>query len=235
MVIAKIIQNLANNIFFGKEAYMVVMNKFLGENIVNVTRFLSELNVCSLQEITRSLFDGFLQKYTPTGSDEEHEEWIGTAYDDTETIVLHRFFEKHVDKVGKELMSKPLDEGDAYAIDGRRTWETLCSTLVDMGQPMDIPRLSMLSSSQQRDYLDLMSRYNHRSTTSVRDIFIETFTEKVRYENLPIHGAISANLVPFYKDIPAVFVLFVSKIDVETLDIELLLYHIFKVHKRFFF
>jgi hypothetical protein len=45
MIVAKIIQNLANNIFFGKEAHMASLNKFLEENIVNVTRFLSELNV----------------------------------------------------------------------------------------------------------------------------------------------------------------------------------------------
>jgi neurofibromin 1 len=47
MIIAKIIQNLANNIFFGKEQHMMALNPFLGENIVNVTRYLSELNVRS--------------------------------------------------------------------------------------------------------------------------------------------------------------------------------------------
>ena len=46
MVIAKIIQNLANNILFGKEAHMVILNDFLKENIVTVTKFLSEINVC---------------------------------------------------------------------------------------------------------------------------------------------------------------------------------------------
>jgi hypothetical protein len=45
MVIAKIIQNLANNIFFGKEAHMTIFNKFLESNIANVTRFLSEIHV----------------------------------------------------------------------------------------------------------------------------------------------------------------------------------------------
>jgi succinyl-CoA synthetase beta subunit len=44
-VVAKIIQNLANNIFFGKEAHMVTLNPFLRENITNVTRFLSEISV----------------------------------------------------------------------------------------------------------------------------------------------------------------------------------------------
>ena len=45
MVIAKIIQNLANNIFFGKEAHMTILNKFLQGNIANITRFLSEMHV----------------------------------------------------------------------------------------------------------------------------------------------------------------------------------------------
>lgn len=45
MVIAKVIQNLANNIFFGKEIHMTVLNDFLKSNIANVTRFLSALHV----------------------------------------------------------------------------------------------------------------------------------------------------------------------------------------------
>jgi hypothetical protein len=49
MLIAKIIQNLANNIFFGKEAHLTVLNEYLRENIVTVTRYLSELNVRDVQ------------------------------------------------------------------------------------------------------------------------------------------------------------------------------------------
>jgi hypothetical protein len=45
MIVAKIIQNLANNIFFGKEQHMTALNGFLQAHIVHVTRFLSELNV----------------------------------------------------------------------------------------------------------------------------------------------------------------------------------------------
>jgi neurofibromin 1 len=48
MLIGKILQNLANNIFFGKEAHMTVLNKFLEGQIANVTRFLSEIHVSSL-------------------------------------------------------------------------------------------------------------------------------------------------------------------------------------------
>src|ERR1700728_3232610 len=45
MVIAKVIQNLANNIFFGKEAHMVCLNEYLQKNVICVTRYLSEVNV----------------------------------------------------------------------------------------------------------------------------------------------------------------------------------------------
>ena len=45
MNIAKIVQNLANNIFFGKEVHMIPLNDFLSANIVNITRYLSEVNV----------------------------------------------------------------------------------------------------------------------------------------------------------------------------------------------
>jgi hypothetical protein len=48
MVIAKVVQNLANNIFFGKEAHMVCLNDYLRKNIVIVTRYLSEVNVGAL-------------------------------------------------------------------------------------------------------------------------------------------------------------------------------------------
>jgi len=45
MVVAKVIQNLANNMFFGKQVHMAPLNDFLKDNIVVVTRFLSDLNV----------------------------------------------------------------------------------------------------------------------------------------------------------------------------------------------
>lgn len=47
MVIVKIIQSLANNMFFGKEPHMTILNNFLESNIANITRFLSEMHVCS--------------------------------------------------------------------------------------------------------------------------------------------------------------------------------------------
>jgi len=45
MLIGKILQNLANNILFGKEAHMTPLNKFLEGQIANVSRFLNEIYV----------------------------------------------------------------------------------------------------------------------------------------------------------------------------------------------
>lgn len=44
-LVAKIIQNLANNILFGKEAHMQSLNLFLEKKISNITTFLSALAV----------------------------------------------------------------------------------------------------------------------------------------------------------------------------------------------
>lgn len=46
LLIAKVIQNLANNVLFGaKEPYMFSLNDFLTQNIYKVTTFLREISV----------------------------------------------------------------------------------------------------------------------------------------------------------------------------------------------
>lgn len=48
LLIAKVIQNLANNVLFGaKEPYMFPLNDFLTQNIYKVTTFLREISVSS--------------------------------------------------------------------------------------------------------------------------------------------------------------------------------------------
>lgn len=46
MMIAKIIQTLANNVLFGREVHMSILNSFLESKIMEVLKFLSELSVC---------------------------------------------------------------------------------------------------------------------------------------------------------------------------------------------
>jgi hypothetical protein len=59
LLIAKVVQNLANNVLFGaKEPYMFPLNDFLTQNIYYVTTFLREISVC----IPTHLIDCFLTK-----------------------------------------------------------------------------------------------------------------------------------------------------------------------------
>jgi hypothetical protein len=107
---------------------------------------------------------------------------LGTTYDDTDTIVLHRYFEKHADKIGKELLSflKPgATQPDPVAIEGKAAWGELCGALVDLGQPLDVPALSPLTTEEHGDYLELVTRSQHRNVDSVRPIFIEACSSKV--------------------------------------------------------
>ncbi|PPR04649.1 hypothetical protein CVT24_011867 [Panaeolus cyanescens] len=205
MVIAKIIQNLANNLFFGKEAFMTIFNPFLESNITNVTRFLSEMHVSVPLNSGKSLPGSHTKKNANVENDGDL--WLGTTSDDTDVAVLHRFFHKHADKIGKELLSlsKPSVDGDTSAITGKRAWDALCALLVDLGPPLDVPRLSTLNSNDHRDYLLFMKKYNQKSTKSVEDLFQVLGVENV-----------------------TVFCLSLSKIKVEGLDIELLMYHILK-------
>jgi len=76
------------------------------------------------------------------------EEWIGLPYDDTDSIVLHRFFNKHTDKVGKGLLSlsRP-SEANTSAVNGKRAWDNLCAALVDPDSSIPPPQPSTLDSS----------------------------------------------------------------------------------------
>ena len=107
--------------------------------------------------------------------EEDADEWQGGTFDETDAIVLHRFFEKHADKVGKELLSlsKSSKEGEAAVIGGKKAWDTLCGALVEMGQPIEVPRLNNQHSTHPGPYLDFMSRNSDRSTESVREFFRE--------------------------------------------------------------
>ena len=109
---------------------------------------------------------------------DEPDEWQGGEFDETNAIVLHRFFEKHADKVGKELLSlsKSSKEGEAAVVGGKKAWDTLCAALVEMGQPLEIPRLTEETSATYEVYREFMIRLADRSTDAVAPLFKEIAT-----------------------------------------------------------
>ena len=122
------------------------------------------------------------QKYDTRGEQPDLEEWIGLPYDDTDSIVLHRFFDKHADKVGKELLSlsRPSDV-DAPAINGKKAWDSLCAALVDLDSSVPPPQPSQLDSSSLDGYLEFMDTHADADTSSVAHLFVDS-TPDVRSE-----------------------------------------------------
>ena len=111
------------------------------------------------------------------------EEWIGLPHDDTDSIVLHRFFDKHADKVGKELLSlsRP-SEADASAISGKKAWDNLCAALVDLDSSTPPPQPLPFDSSSLEGYLEFMETHIDADTSSVAHLFVDSTPPDVRSE-----------------------------------------------------
>lgn len=109
------------------------------------------------------------------GEPPDPEEWVGLPYDDTDSIVLHRFFDKHADKVGKELLSlsRP-SEADASAVSGKRAWDNLCAALVDLDSSIPTPQPSPLDSRSLEGYVEFMEMHMDADTSSVTHLFIDS-------------------------------------------------------------
>ncbi|KFA64319.1 hypothetical protein S40285_02937, partial [Stachybotrys chlorohalonatus IBT 40285] len=86
LLIAKVIQNLANNVLFGaKEPYMYPLNHFLTQNIYKVTAFLREISV------------------PPVGLEQRAS---SEQFDFGSCVALHRFLYDHWDHVRQTLVSR---------------------------------------------------------------------------------------------------------------------------------
>lgn len=181
MVIGKVVQNLANNIFFGKEPHMTVLNAFLHANVGRVTRYLTDVNVCSfLLPFGPARAHAADQKYPIAMMDDETDEWLGTTVDDTDAIVLHRFFVGQYDKIGKELLSQGKSSSDDdSALEGKQAWDAVCAAILRVGPALEIPQLSSTPRADHQGYIDLMKRYSHRNSDAMRELFVETSMPEV--------------------------------------------------------
>jgi hypothetical protein len=64
-------------------------------------------------------------------------------------------------------------------MEGREAWASLCTALVDIGDPLEVPQLSRLPRSEHEGYIDLMTRYANQNSDDIQEIFVETFMEQV--------------------------------------------------------
>ncbi|KAG9100039.1 Ras GTPase activating protein ira2, partial [Ceratobasidium sp. 370] len=208
MLITKIIQNLANNVLFGKEPYLIPLNNLLEQNIVPLARFLNDVI-----------------HYTPPPDEEVVEEWLGTTYDEVDQTVLHRYFSGHVDKIGKDLLTtgKPNSHvNDTVA--GKRQWDQLVNVLVELGQPVEVPMLSRSTSEDHSVYKTFMRSQAHRTPdASIREMFIEAPGARSASSMSNEHRA------PLGTEESNVYIFRISQLNVETVEFQLLLYRVFSL------
>ena len=119
LLIAKIIQNLANNVLFGaKEPYMYPLNEFLSQNIYDVTNFLRKISVAP--ESVEGAAKGEISNF-------------GAA------VSVHRFLCDHWDHIRQRLASQERRDFVRSPGEGPRTrspvLESLRNLVTNLGPP----------------------------------------------------------------------------------------------------
>ncbi|KAH7320318.1 hypothetical protein B0I35DRAFT_451128 [Stachybotrys elegans] len=155
LLIAKVIQNLANNVLFGaKEPYMFPLNHFLTQNIYKVTTFLREISVPPAQFDYRASTEHF---------------------DFGSCVALHRFLYDHWDHVRQTLLSR---ERRDYArspgelIRGRSpVLEPLRNLITNLGPPplavsWNRPQISANNPPLYSRFQNFMLRHAFKNTDS---------------------------------------------------------------------
>ncbi|KAJ3578004.1 hypothetical protein NPX13_g2562 [Xylaria arbuscula] len=156
LLIAKVIQNLANNVLFGaKEPYMYPLNDFLTQNIYKVTTFLREISV------------------PPDNLDTAPSE--AENFDFGSCVVLHRFLNEYWDNIRQRLMSQgrreqirtpnELSRGYTPAIERLRT---LITTLgpPSLAITWNRPQISANYLATYSRFQNFMLRNAYRDTSS---------------------------------------------------------------------
>lgn len=156
LLIAKVVQNLANNVLFGaKEPYMYPLNDFLTQNIYRVTTFLREISV------------------PPATLDKPLSN--GESYEFGSCVALHRFLYDHWDHVRQRLMSQERREyvrSPNELVRGRSpVLEPLRALVANLGPPplaitWNRPQLTLNTPIAYSRFQHFMLRNAFRSTDS---------------------------------------------------------------------
>ncbi|KAI8668992.1 Ras-GAP domain-containing protein [Fusarium keratoplasticum] len=202
LLIAKVIQNLANNVLFGaKEPYMFPLNDFLTQNIYHVTTFLREISVPPHQLEVQ-------------GSTE--------SFDFGSCVALHRFLYDHWDHVRQTLLARERKEFVRASGDVARgrspVLEPLRNLIANLGPPplavsWNRPQVSSNSPPLYSRFQNFMLRNAFRSTESF-------LTARAVYD-----GGES-------KDGLSIICIILRHIETESIDYDTLLYCYLKIASR---
>ncbi|KAL6412878.1 neurofibromin 1, partial [Ilyonectria robusta] len=202
LLIAKVIQNLANNVLFGaKEPYMFPLNDFLTQNIYHVTTFLREISVAPHHlEVQKST----------------------ESFDFGSCVALHRFLYDHWDHVRQTLVSRERREYMRSSSDVARVrspvLEPLRNLIANLGPPplavsWNRPQVSANSPPMYSRFQNFMLRNAFRSTESF-------LTARAVYD-----GGES-------KDGLSIICIILRHIETESIDYDTLIYCYLKIASR---
>ena len=169
LLMTKVIQNLASNVMFGsKEPHMKVLNDFLGDNILQVTKFLSD---CAVKPRSWEVLAA-VKAYRDEA--EQNQDAEG------DEAILHRFVHKNLAKIESSLEAMPPSyrrgsnsrfttaRGD---LDGKAALKLLRQIVDETGPPKNVGLLSPAARAQA--YETFMKHNSGRSTESVSTAFYE--------------------------------------------------------------
>ncbi|KAK4190313.1 neurofibromin [Podospora australis] len=202
LLIAKVVQNLANNVLFGvKEPYMYPLIDFLTNNIYRVTTFLREISV------------------TPTNLENTAG---GESSDFGSCVALHGFLYEHWDHVRQRLVSQERRDFVRSPAESTRmktpVLEPLRNLIMNLGPPplavtWNRPQISANSPPSYSRFQDFMLRNAFRSPESF-------LTERAVYD-----GGES-------KDGLSIICIILRNIDAESIDYDTLIYCYLKIASR---
>ncbi|CAO3597273.1 unnamed protein product [Absidia cylindrospora] len=169
LIIAKVIQNLANNVLFGsKEVYMVILNDFLTENLYRVTNFLRTMSNADI------ISDNKSTKQQDIG--------ISPQMNDADYRLLHSVLAKNFEKIQHDLGTKKLLMFDNQ--ESLTSWneymEELGMLLAQLGPPLETVRhiehfslqQQYVSKTNSRQYIEFMRKNISCNTNGIASMNI---------------------------------------------------------------
>lgn len=230
LIATKVIQNLANNVLFGaKETYMIVLNDFLTSNIYKVTSFLREISNVPAPSMSSN---------TPPPMERTHS--LSVKSDTTSVIsaisttddallevrpmeekdysCLHRVLFDNMERISRELTTRRMRQyaDQDSASQWKRQFDKFSNLLAQLGRPPEISKQefsglrSYTFAAANQLYAEFMRRNSHRSVESIvsKNIFYEGGVSK---SNRPVFYFIARNIIA------------------DSIDFELMVYHILQV------
>lgn len=225
LIATKVIQNLANNVLFGaKETYMIVLNDFLTSNIYKVTSFLREISnvptIASPPLVERTSSLGIKNDTTSiisTASTEDPSVEV-RPMEDKDYSCLHRVLFDNMERISRELTTRRMRQyADQDSVSQwKRQYDRFSNLLAQLGRPPEISKQefsglrSYTFAAANQLYAEFMRRNSHRSVESIvsKNIFYESGVSKF---NRPVFYFIARNIIA------------------DSIDFELMAYHILQV------